>query len=53
MLRAGEEEARAIIKALNGSGKVAVLEGTAGETTAEDRKRGFNRQWKVKARCIE
>jgi len=39
---AGEEAARAIITALNNTGTVAMLEGTAGATTAEDRKTGFN-----------
>jgi len=41
-ISAGEEAAHAIITALNGTGKVAVLEGTAGAATAEDRKTGFN-----------
>ena len=41
-ITAGEEAARAIIKILNNTGKVAMLEGTAGATTAEDRKTGFN-----------
>ncbi len=50
---AGEEAARAIIKALNGSGKVAVLEGTAGATTAEDRKRGFNSVMESEGQGIE
>ncbi|MGI6161494.1 MAG: sugar ABC transporter substrate-binding protein [Christensenellales bacterium] len=40
-MAAGEEGARAIIKALDGKGKVAMIEGTAGATTAEDRKTGF------------
>jgi ABC-type sugar transport system substrate-binding protein len=38
---AGVEGARALIRHLNNRGKVAVLEGTAGAATAEDRKRGF------------
>jgi ribose transport system substrate-binding protein len=40
-IAAGEEAAHAIITALDGTGKVAILEGTAGATTAEDRKTGF------------
>ncbi len=41
-ISAGEEAAKAIVKALDGKGKVAMLEGTSGATTAEDRKTGFN-----------
>ena len=42
-ITAGEEGARALIKHLNNSGKVAQLEGTAGVATAIDRKAGFER----------
>jgi ABC-type sugar transport system substrate-binding protein len=38
---AGIEGARALIKHLNNRGRIAVLEGTSGVATAEDRKRGF------------
>lgn len=38
---AGEECAKALIEALDGKGKIAVLEGTAGAQTAEERKSGF------------
>ena len=39
--KAGQEAARAFIKYFNNSGDVAVLEGTSGVATAEERKRGF------------
>ena len=40
-ISAGEEAAKAIVEALGGKGKIAMLEGTSGATTAEDRKTGF------------
>ena len=41
-ISAGEAAAKAIVEALGGEGKVAMLEGTSGATTAEDRKTGFH-----------
>ena len=38
---AGAAAAEAIAEFLGGKGKIAMLEGTAGATTAEDRKKGF------------
>jgi ribose transport system substrate-binding protein len=39
--KAGQEAAKALIKYLKNNGNVAVLEGTSGVATAEERKKGF------------